>query len=262
MAGNLRFFWKLMKTNVAQSTSLKLNFLFETLFMVANDILYFMVWIILFAAFQEINGWGIRHVMLMEAIAVTSYAIYAFCFRGVADTLAGYIERGELDTFILQPRNILVNVAGSRSNPAAMGDLLCGLVLFVWSGFVTFQNFPIVLLSILAGFLAFFSIGIIIGSLAFYMKDVEGWGQQIMNIFLHLTMQPGSIYTGWTRMFLMFVLPAGIISFMTVEAITEPGISTILTMLGVTAAFFLVAVWFFYRGIRRYESGNAFGVRG
>jgi len=222
----------------------------------------FITWIILFHQFKEINGWGVGHMMLMEGIVVGAYSIYAFCFRGVAEVLAGQIERGELDTFILQPRNILLNLAGSRSHPAALGDVITGFVFLFWSGMTTFQTLPLILLSVIVGFLTFLSLGIFVGSLAFYMKDVEGWGQQIINIFIHVGNQPGSIYTGDVRLFLTFVFPVGLITFMPIEMITNPTFSGIFAFVGLIAMFFSASIWFFYRGLKRYESGNIFGVRG
>jgi len=257
-----RFFWTLLKTNISHTMSLKLNFAIESVMMIANDLIMFATWVILFHQFREINGWNIHHLMLMTAIVMCAYSIYSFCFKGVARTLAGYIERGELDTFILQPRNILLNVSGSRSSPSALGDLGAGLILLVWSGLVSWQTLPLLIFCIFTGFLVFFSLGIFIGSLAFYMRDVEGWGDQITNIFLHLSTQPGSIYTGGLRLFLMFVIPAGTVTFMPVEVITNPTLAGVLTLAGITSVFFLAAIWFFYRGLRRYESGNSFGIRG
>ncbi|MCL2017797.1 MAG: ABC-2 family transporter protein [Alphaproteobacteria bacterium] len=259
---SLRFFWVLLKTNISNVTALKLNFVLESLFMAANNMMMFATWVILFHTFKEINGWNVRHLILMTGIVMCSYSIYAAFFRGVADTMAGYIERGEMDTFILQPRNILLNVSGSRSAPSAMGEVLSGAIFLIWSGMITIQTIPLLLLCILAGFLVFLAVGIFIGSLAFYMKEVEGWGMQIMNIFLSLSTQPGSIYTGSVKLFLIFVFPAGVLTFMPVEAITNPTPSGILTMIGIAIAFFFASILFFYRGLKHYESGNSFGIRG
>jgi ABC-2 type transport system permease protein len=257
-----RFFWTLLKTNISHTMALRLDFAIQSVMMVANDVVMFAAWLILFHQFKEINGWHVQHLMLMTAIVMCSYSIYAFCFRGLSDTLAGYIDRGELDTFILQPRNILVNVSASRSSPSALGDLGAGVIFLFWCGLVTWATLPLLALCIIAGAMMFVAVGIFIGSLAFYMKDVEGWGLQIMHVFLHLTTQPGSIYVGGLRLFLIFVIPAGALTFMPVEIMMNPTWAGVLGLAGVTAAFFSAAVWFFYRGLLRYESGNAFGVRG
>ena len=83
-----------------------------------------------------------------------------------------------------------------------------------------------------------------------------------MNIFISLTTNPGSIYTGGVKLLLTFVIPAGLLTFMPVDLITHPTIGGLLEIVGLTAMFFGASVWFFYHGLRRYESGNAFGVRG
>lgn len=85
----------------------------------------------------------------------------------------------------------------------------------------------------------------------------------MVNNFYHAGgTQPGSIYTGIIKTFLLFVIPAGVLTFLPVEIVTNPTFNGVLTIIGVTAAFFGLAVWFFYRSLRRYESGNSFGIRG
>lgn len=258
----LRFFWSLFKTNISNVYSLRANFWIEMISMMVNNCFFVVTWLILFNSFQEINGWGINHMILMLGTNMCAYGIYAFCFRGTADWLAGYIDRGELDTFILQPKNILLNVAGSKCSPSALGDFAVGLLFILFSGFANLSAIPFMLLSIITGFLAFLSVGIFIGSIGFYSKGTEGWGMQIMNIFLSISTQPGSIYTGWVKTMLLFVIPAGVLTFLPVEIIINPTWSGVLTMVSITAIFFCASVWFFYHGLRRYESGNSFGVRG
>ena len=258
----LRFFWSLFKTNIANVYSLRANFWIEMAMMMVNNIFFTMVWLLLFNSFQEINGWDIRHMILMLGITMSAYGVYAFCFRGTADWLAGYIDRGELDTFILQPRNILLSVAGSKSAPSALGDFATGVIFMLFSGFATLSALPFILLSLIAGAFVFLAVGIFVGTMAFYVKDSEGWGNQIMNIFIFITTQPGSIHTGSIRLFLMFIFPAGMLTFLPVELITNPTWSGVFGLVGIAAGFFAASVWFFYRGLRRYESGNSFGVRG
>ncbi|MCL2629360.1 MAG: ABC-2 family transporter protein [Alphaproteobacteria bacterium] len=257
-----RFFWKLMKTNVSSAVSLKLNFIIEVLFMAVNNVLLFVSWAIVFYMFREINGWNVNHFILMTGFFMIGYAVYSFCFRGIGDVLAGIIDRGELDTFILQPKNILLNVAGSRSHPSAMGDLIMGIAFVIWSGFTTWQTAGLVLICALTAFLTFFAIGVFAGSLAFWLKDAEGWCGQVINSLLTISTRPGSIYTGNVRLALTFLIPAGALTFLPVELVSNPKWSTALTLIGVTTAFFMFSVWFFYRGLKRYESGNSFGVRG
>jgi len=256
------FFWSLMKTNISNVYALRLNFWIEMLFMAINNGFFTITWLILFNKFDVINGWGIQHMILMLGINMCAYGIYAFCFRGTADYLAGYIDRGELDTFILQPKNILLNVAGSKCSPSALGDFASGVLFILFSGFATLAALPMLLLGIIAGALIFLAVGIFIGSLGFYAKDTEGWGMQIMNIFLSISTQPGSIYTGFIKTVLLFVIPAGVLTFLPVEIVANPTWVGILAIIGITAAFFSASVWFFYHGLKRYESGNSFGIRG
>ena len=56
-------------------------------------------------------------------------------------------------------------------------------------------------------------------------------------------------------------LPAGFISFLPVELLREFSWPTFLAVLGATAVYAGLAFAVFAAGLRRYESGNRFGVR-
>lgn len=129
------------------------------------------------------------------------------------------------------------------------------------SGLVSFQTLPLILLCVAGGALLILSLCIFIGSLAFYVAEAEGWVNQILHVFLSLADKPGSIYSGALKAFLLFVFPAGVISILPIELLRAPSAGAWALMLGLPLAFFAVSVAFFYRGLRRYESGNRFGVR-
>ncbi|MDR0231870.1 MAG: ABC-2 family transporter protein [Dysgonamonadaceae bacterium] len=258
----LKFFGQLLKTSISNEYSLRLNFWIEVIFMAINNSFWVVTWLILFNKFGSVNGWGSEHIVLMMGITMATFGIYSFCFSGTADWLAGYIDRGELDTFILQPKNILLNVAASKCSPSAFGDFLSGLLFIGFSGLLSLSSLPIILLTLVAGCLVFLSMAIFVGTLAFWFKGVEGWGTQIFHLFLNLTMQPGSIYTGVVKTVLLFAVPAGIIAFLPIELVMNPTAWGLVKMVAIPLVFFAASVWFFYRGLRRYESGNNFGIRG
>jgi ABC-2 type transport system permease protein len=57
-------------------------------------------------------------------------------------------------------------------------------------------------------------------------------------------------------------LPAGFVSYLPVEVVRRPSLSTLMACVFGTAGYAAFAFWFFARGLRRYESGNRFSVQG
>ncbi len=70
------------------------------------------------------------------------------------------------------------------------------------------------------------------------------------------------MFTGWTRFILLFIIPAGFVTGIPVEVMTTFSLKWMIITLAFSSAFLAFAVWFFYRGLQRYESGNVMMMRG
>ena len=86
-------------------------------------------------------------------------------------------------------------------------------------------------------------------------------GDNVFMAFVTFASQPASIFTGWYKVMFLTVIPAGFISLYPVELIKNFNLTDLGIMVGGCSFFFILAVKFFYFGLRRYTSGNRFGVR-
>lgn len=98
-------------------------------------------------------------------------------------------------------------------------------------------------------------------SLAFFVSDSQRLGDNVFMAFVTFASQPASIFTGWYKVMFLTVIPAGFISLYPVELIKNFNLTDLGIMVGGCSFFFILAVKFFYFGLRRYTSGNRFGVR-
>jgi ABC-2 type transport system permease protein len=64
------------------------------------------------------------------------------------------------------------------------------------------------------------------------------------------------------KIVLFTIIPADFVSYLPVALLREPSLATLGGALGGAALYAALAVWLFHRGLRRYASGNRFGVRG
>ena len=113
---------------------------------------------------------------------------------------------------------------------------------------------------ILAG-LIYLSFFVIVGSLAFYAGSSEGISSGVGNALIHFSTYPTRIFTGWTRVILFTLIPAGFIAEVPVDLIRHFNVQDLLTMVGAAAVFGTIAWIVFHRGLRRYESGNLMSLR-
>lgn len=117
---------------------------------------------------------------------------------------------------------------------------------------------------LLVSFFAFvilYAYRLIMSSLAFFVSDSQRLGDNVFMAFVTFASQPASIFTGWYKVMFLTVIPAGFISLYPVELIKNFNLTDLGIMVGGCSFFFILAVKFFYFGLRRYTSGNRFGVR-
>jgi ABC-2 type transport system permease protein len=188
---------------------------------------------------------------------------------GLAVTVAGgvrhlgrFIEEGDLDTLLTQPRSVLVYALGVRSQPSGFGDLLSGMLFIAWSGQVSWRMLPLVLAVIFASALVFVACGIVFFSLAFWLGRVETVARQLWDLLITFSLYPEPLFGGMLRLALFTILPAGFVGYLPARVVHAPSLLHV-SLLAVGAGTYLaLAVLVFGRGLRRYASGSRFSTFG
>ena len=160
-----------------------------------------------------------------------------------------------------QPKNLLLHVAGSRSFAKGWGHLLTAFVLAILGGIADLYTLALMSLSILSGCLVFTSINIIANSLQFWLGSMEGVSKKYCDALFLFALYPTNIYSGLLQVVMFTLIPAGVISYLPVELFRNFSWTQLIVLLGSSLIFFAIAFVVFYTGLRRYESGNKFGVR-
>ncbi|MBI4473705.1 MAG: ABC-2 family transporter protein, partial [Acidobacteria bacterium] len=74
--------------------------------MIVNDAVWLAFWWLFFQRFQVLRGWQLDDVVTLWAVTAAGFGI-AFALMGNALFLAGMIANGELDAWMLHPRELL-----------------------------------------------------------------------------------------------------------------------------------------------------------
>jgi|694.fasta_scaffold25401_4 ABC-2 type transport system permease protein len=254
------FFFYLLRTSLRASISKKEAFLIESCLMIANNLIFFSIWWIFFRQFNDIGGWEIQDMIVLMAIGTCSYGLMQICFGGIRN-LSRMIIAGDLDPFMSQPKNLLLHIAGSKSFAKGWGHLMTGIILIVLGELYTPVNMLLIFFSILCGCLVFTSISIIAHSLPFWLGAVEGLSKKYCDALFLFALYPTNIYSGVMQLVMFTLIPAGIISYLPVELIRDFSSIKLFLLAGSSIAFIAIATTIFYCGLRKYESGNQFGMR-
>lgn len=168
----LSFFFSLLRTSIRGSISQRGAFLLESVLMIANNLVFLMMWWIFFRQFKEIDGWTLTDMIALNAIGMGAYGLMQICFGGVKQ-LARVILNGDLDPFMTQPKNLLLHLTGSKSFSKGWGSLMTTLILIFLGKFFTLSAIILILISMFCGCLVFTGFGIIAHSLVFWLGPIE-----------------------------------------------------------------------------------------
>jgi len=256
----MQFYLSLLATSLKSMISLRATFFLEVILLFLNNCVFLVLWWLFFLEFRTVGSWQIQEVVLTLAFMSASYGLMTIFFGGVR-MLSRTILSGGLDPFLTQPKNILLHLLMSTSLPRGFGHLFTAAFFLICYGLTDFQTIILFCLGAISGCIVLTSVRTIANSLSFWGGSIEPLAERYVDSLFLLGSYPTNIYSGWLQ-FLMFTLvPAGIMTYLPVELIREFYWSKLLLLLFAAAFFAFLAFFVFYRGLRRYESGNQIALR-
>jgi ABC-2 type transport system permease protein len=256
----LRFIGSYAVANIQAAMEYRISFIMQILAMAANDSFWLYFWWTYFHQYPLAHGWQVTDIVVIWAVSACGYGI-SVGFFGNAIKLAALIMNGGLDAYLGMPRNVLLHVCISASDPTAWGDILFAVGAFILFLRPNPLQFGLFLLLALLASLVFTSFIVILCSLAFFMGNTESMATQLLGALIIFSTYPMNLFNGAVRLVLFTVLPAGFISFVPLELLRQFTLPLLFGMIGFTALILTVAVGIFQLGLRRYESGNLMGMQ-
>jgi ABC-2 type transport system permease protein len=255
-----RFIGSYMVANLQAAMEYRVAFVVQIITMVANDGLWLFFWWTYFRQFPLVNGWQSSNIIVIWAVAACGFGIGMAVF-GNTPKLAALIMNGGLDAYLGMPRNVLLHVCITASDPTAWGDIIFAVGAYVLLLHPDVLHFALFLLLSILGALILVAFLVILGSLAFFLGNTEGLSQQMLGALVTFSTYPMNIFNGVVRILLFTVIPAGFISFVPLQLLQHFSWLLFAGMIGFTLLFVSVAVCMFELGLRRYESGNLLGMQ-
>lgn len=261
MKKHLKILGCYFRLNFASALEYRASFLIQVFGMALSNSSFIFFWWIAFSQLGgRIAGYAFEDVLFIWAVASAGFGLANILFANAAQ-LTKLIVSGELDAFLLQPCNVLVNILSARTNLAAYGDLLYGIVLTA----IVYGGNPSAWLwffaATLLGSLLFTAITLLAHTLSFYWGDASVAGQLVTEFAINFSIYPEKIYGPAVRGLMYSLIPIGFAIHVPLRLMEDfsPGLA--LASLGASLLFCFLAGVFFYRGLRRYESGNVIATR-
>lgn len=248
-----------VKYNIMREMVNRVTFLTNTVFMMLNDGAFIIQWMILFRLKGDIGGYTMREVMLLWGIASSSFGLSHILFAGVF-SLPEMIIGGRLDPFLVQPKSVLLGVMTSSTRISAIGDLAYGILVMCIFCF-SVKRFALFVLFTVTGAVIITAFALIMGSLCFWFVRGDVFGNYMINGMVSFFTYPDGIFQGTARFLLYLVIPVGMAVWTPVHVMMEFEAGAFFSVVGFAAFLAALSVAVFYRGLRRYASGNLMEAR-
>jgi ABC-2 type transport system permease protein len=246
--------------NLKCAMEYRMNFIVQVLGMVINDLAFVVLWWLFFERFDTVRGWGFKESLLLFSYGATAFGL-CFYFAGGAFQLARIISEGSLDSFLTLPRSVIWQVCVSKSDIAALGDIVFGLGAFVMTQDVSLEGLAMYLVCSTVTAAMFLSFIILTQSIAFYVGEFKAAAEDLFHMLLGFSIYPATGYDGALRVVVYTVLPAGFMLLLPIDMIQKGHWRYLGVMILALVVLAVTAGVVFARGLRRYESGNLISAK-
>lgn len=255
-SSELAFVSHLIRLNLASNMEYRASFLSQIVGMLINNGIYFVFWLLFFDRFEEIRGYQIDEIFMLFAVLTLAFGL-AFTFAGNASQLSYMIAQGRLDYYLALPRPVLPHLLFSRMGQATIGDLVFGVVAYLFTGRFDLVSVGLFVLVTLLVAVLFVSFAVITGSLSFFIGNATMLSDRLLQTLITFGLYPFDLFSGTVRFLLLTLVPAAFVGAVPVKVIQLHDPATLALLVGVTGLFVLLAVGLFRLGLSRYESGSA-----
>ncbi len=255
MRKTLRLLGHYVRLNLSGALEYRASFFLSAFGMLLNNCTFIFFWYIAFEQIGgRIGGYDFRDMMFVWAAFSSAYGASHIIFGNV-DRMSQIILTGEMDTYLLQPKNPLLSMLCARTELSAWGDFVYGIALMLLTGQGALAFFWFVIAVVLGGAL-YVAVGVMFGSLAFFFGDMGDAGSFAMELTTNFGIYPEGIYQGFARFLMYTVVPAAFIVHVPLKLARGGALYWIPIWLLAACAYTALAYLLFKLGLKKYASGN------
>ena len=217
--------------------------------------------ILLFSRFGSIGVWSAPKILLIYAMAITSFGLAETFCRGFDCFPWRMIRSGDFDRVLLRPSSLFVQVAGAYFHIHRLSRVISGIGAIVWCLWnlgihINLLNITIIILALIGGFLSYTGVFIMTSGLAFFTVQGLDWIYIFTNASYQVTRIPMDYMPKVLRNLFTFFMPMLVISYYPASAVCGWGESYLKGFCALPAGllFFIFSTFIWNFGVRHYKS--------
>ncbi|MGD0795883.1 MAG: ABC-2 family transporter protein [Dehalococcoidales bacterium] len=252
------FFW----VAIAGEVAYRVNFFFQLFQSLVSLVVAVAGLGIIFSYTNTLGGWGHEEILALVGVYLLVGGIIGLVIQPGMQQFIESVRDGTLDFTLTKPEDAQLLVSIRQVNIWSLIDIMLGLGVLAFAlvrlgekvGGAEAGEF---LLMLAAGAVIIYSFFLILATLSFWFVRVENF-LTIFQSMYEAGRWPVSLYPGWLRYGLTFIVPVAFATTVPAEALTgRLTLTTIVAALGI-AVFLLVVSRYFWRvGLRHYSGTSA-----
>ncbi len=258
----LRLYFFFLQFSFSKALEFRIDFFFR----IAMDIMYYFVNIALFKILllhtPLIAGWNEEQMMIFVGCYLLVDAINMTVFSTNMWWLPFYINRGELDYYLIRPVSPLFFLSLREFSANSFINLMIAAVFFFHSLFSYSQDWNLLslfglIILLINGSLIYYCIQMLMILPVFWTQSAKGFIDLFYTLGLAME-RPDRIFKGWLRVLFTVVLPFGLIASFPARIFIEGfNLQTIFHLILVTSGLWIVVLSVWRKGLKSYSSASS-----
>jgi ABC-2 type transport system permease protein len=252
------FFW----VGVAGEVAYRVNFFFQLFQSVVSLGVAVTGLSVIFSFTDTLGGWGQEEILALVGVYLLVGGIIGLVIQPGMEQFIESVHDGTLDFTLTKPEDAQLLVSIRRLNIWSLIDIALGLGVLIFAlvrlgekvGGLQAGEFLLVLL---LGAIIIYSFFLILATLSFWFVRVENF-LTIFQSMYEAGRWPVSLYPGWLRYGLTFIVPVAFATTVPAEALTgKLGWVTLAIALAIAVGLFILSRIFWHFGLRHYSGTSA-----
>jgi ABC-2 type transport system permease protein len=251
-----------IRTSVMTGLEYRANFI-GAMVMTVVEVAWSAASVLLFYSFTDtLGGWTFNETLVVVGLLFVAFGFLdAVIWKNVIE-LGQHIRKGTLDFILTKPVNSQFHATLQHYRVDRVASILGGIFLIAY-GLAQMGASPsagqmgLFVLLVLGGLLLVYSALVMLGTLAFWVVEVESFGE-IVFALLEIGRFPAAALPEPLRAIMTFVIPIAFVTTVPAEVIIGRITPQFVFYGWVFAiATFIACVWFWNFAVRRYSSASS-----
>ena len=255
-----RFMGAAFIVNLKATLEYRVNFILQFFGMMLNNAAFAAFWMVLIDRTGKVGGYGFSDVMLVWALVSTSFGLAHVVFGNVRQ-IGRIIMEGSLDVYLVQPKDVWINVLSSKTIVSAWGDFAYGYIVLALMTGTDLERLALFTMLVIPGALIFTAVFAAADSLALFIGNSSAVSSALTEFMLSFSLYPEGVYGTNMRWMLYTLVPSGFVAFMPLRVFTALDWKLVPVLYLIAALYMVLSYSLFNAGLRRYESGNRMDAR-